>query len=452
MEKQHFHHALKVHADVCIGCSHCMRVCPTEAIRVWNGTADINSNRCVDCGDCYRVCPVSAIYVEHDDLASIFKYKARVALVPSVLIGQFPEKVKTSQIYNVLYELGFTHVVEVEQGVDIVAEAYNEYTAKPESGPLISTFCPAIVRLIQVRFPSLLENLVLINPPSDITAVYYKKKLQEEGFKESEIGIFYVTPCAAKIAAVKSPEGEDESKIDGVINMNFIYDRIYRTISNQKVDEAISSDMGKLSSKSILWSLTNGEAPYMNGRSLAVDGITNVIEFLEMVENDEEETIDFLELRACDESCAGGILVSGNRFLTIERLRKRAERIEKADSSLAEERLADMAKHKDDILGVNHLKEIKARSIILDQDLGVALDKMKKSRKLLSFLPGFDCGACGAPTCKALAEDIAQKNATLSHCVFMQRVMEKHHRLSPEHAIRIIERIWGRNRLNKDPK
>ncbi len=63
---------------------------------------------------------------------------------------------------------------------------------------------------------------------------------------------------------------------------------------------------------------------HSNGRALAIDGIKNVNEFLENIENEKFDKIDFLELRACDESCAGGILISGNRFLTVERLKNRA--------------------------------------------------------------------------------------------------------------------------------
>jgi len=74
----------------------------------------------------------------------------------------------------------------------------------------------------------------------------------------------------------------------------------------------------------ITWSLTRGEAQYVKGRSFAVDGIVNVCDFLEKIENDEIQDVDFLELRACDESCAGGILCTKNRFLTIESLYKRA--------------------------------------------------------------------------------------------------------------------------------
>ena len=41
-------------------------------------------------------------------------------------------------------------------------------------------------------------------------------------------------------------------------------------------------------------------------------------------ENDEVEDVDFLELRACDQSCPGGILTADNRFLICERIFARA--------------------------------------------------------------------------------------------------------------------------------
>ena len=68
----------------------------------------------------------------------------------------------------------------------------------------------------------------------------------------------------------------------------------------------------------------------------------------------------------------------------------------------------------------------------------------------MCFLPGFDCGVCGAPTCQALAEDIAKGESQMSHCLFLQRVMERNKKLSPEHAFSIIEEIWGENRLDKN--
>jgi Fe-S-cluster-containing hydrogenase component 2 len=127
MKNTDFHHALKILKDVCTGCTHCMNICPTEAIRVKDGKAELISNRCVDCGFCFRVCPVNAIIVEQDDFNRIFEYKVRVALVPAVLTGQFPENVSTRQIHSELMELGFTHICEVEQGVEVLHEAMMEY-------------------------------------------------------------------------------------------------------------------------------------------------------------------------------------------------------------------------------------------------------------------------------------------------------------------------------------
>jgi Fe-S-cluster-containing hydrogenase component 2 len=109
-----FHHALKVVDEVCIGCTHCISVCPTQAIRVRKGKAAIIDNRCIDCGECYKACPVSAFIVEQDDLQMIYNYPVRVVLLPGVLIGQFPEKIETSRIYAALKEIGFTHIYEVE--------------------------------------------------------------------------------------------------------------------------------------------------------------------------------------------------------------------------------------------------------------------------------------------------------------------------------------------------
>ena len=208
-----FHHALTVQNDLCIGCTHCMTVCPTQAIRVRKGKALIIGNRCVDCGECYKACPVSAITIEQDDLEMIFRFPVRVILIPSVLVGQFPRKIMTSGIYKALKEIGFTHVYEVENSVDMVVHAGRQHMLEQKKRPVISSFCPAIIRLIQVKFPSLVENIMKVHPPIDITATYYREKLKLSGIPGEQIGLFYATPCAAKIAAVKSPVGEIKSAV-----------------------------------------------------------------------------------------------------------------------------------------------------------------------------------------------------------------------------------------------
>jgi len=442
-----FHHALRVNESDCTGCTHCMTVCPTRAIRVRNGKARIIANRCVDCGECYKACPVSAISVEQDDLEMIFRFEARVILIPSILIGQFSHKIPASSIYSALKEIGFTHVFQVENTVDMVLDAYNEYRTKNDVRPLISSFCPAIVRLIQVRFPSLVDNIVRVNPPIDMSALYYLEHLKASGIPGEKIGLFYATPCAAKIAAIKSPVRETESIITGVINMNFLYNKIQKYLQNHSSEKIMPVTDDLLNSRGILWSLTRGEAVHCDRRALAVDGIRNVTEILENVENDKLGSVEFLELRACDESCAGGILMTGNRFLTVERLRKLASehaRSEEDNDKKLTDRFINIRDH-------SYLGNIEPRNIEkLDEDMEVALKKMSRKRRMMCFLPGFDCGACGAPDCQTLAEDIVQGRAQISHCVFMQQQLVNQNLMSNEKAFKITGEIWGNERLEKN--
>jgi iron only hydrogenase large subunit-like protein len=417
-----------------------MTVCPTQAIRVRNGKAIIIEERCVDCGNCCKACPVSAILIEQDDFEEIFKFPVRIALLPSVLIGQFPSRIKTEEIYRGLKSLGFTHIYEIDGVVDLVQQGYDTFIdTQREEKPAISTFCPAIVRLIQVRFPSLVDHLVRVKPPSDIAAIYYRKKMEAEGIDPGNIGIFYVTPCAAKIASIKSPIGEESSAVDGVINMEYLYNKLLHLIANNEFDKEGQALNQKISSKGILWSLTGGESKHQQGRCLAVDGMANVTEFLDRLEESEESNIDFLELRACDEGCAGGVLISGNRFLTVERLNRRAALHENESSALKLE-----AQFNETLYG---LDKIHARSILaLDPDRKKAIEKMNRVEELLKVLPGIDCAACGSPTCRSLAQDIVQERASLKMCIFLQELYIRDKRLSMEEADAINGQIWGKDR------
>ncbi|HYQ58668.1 MAG TPA: [Fe-Fe] hydrogenase large subunit C-terminal domain-containing protein, partial [Draconibacterium sp.] len=323
------YHAIKVDPQKCMGCTHCMKVCPTEAIRIKGGLATINADRCVDCGNCLRACPVDAFYVNHDSLEQLKNYKYRVVLFPSLLIGQFPEIYTEGKIYEALLRLGFTHIFEVEQPISFLIDEIKDAVATASHKPLISSFCPAIVRLIQSRYPSLVENVVPLKAPHDLAAHYAISILNKKGIKRDEIGIFYISPCSAKMAAVKRPLGEKESIVDGLINMNDMYNHILKVIDKEEKEDT-SALRKNLTHDGIVWSLPRGEARHFKRNSMAVDGIHNVVKILERMENDEVPVIDFLELKSCHQGCAGGILLTGNRFLTVERLQKRAKRYPKA--------------------------------------------------------------------------------------------------------------------------
>jgi iron only hydrogenase large subunit-like protein len=449
MDSKHFHHALKISDELCIGCSHCMNVCPTEAIRVRNGIAILYENRCVDCGECFKACPVSAIFIDQDDFNRIQAFKYRIALVPTVFFGQFPEEISHNQIYTAILANGFTHIYEVEMSVDLLANEMKAYAKlHPDNKPMISSFCPAIIRLVQVKFPALAENIMLLKPPLDITALYCRKELSDQGINPAEIGVFYITPCAAKIAAIKSPVGENYSMITGVINMDTLYNKVYKYIRNDKSLKQEIIPTKPLSKKALQWTLTHGEADHVPGRSLAIDEIHNVIEFLEKIENDEIKDIDFLELRACDESCAGGVLLSANRFLVAERLR--AYKTETDSKSALNE---GIEKYTDYLQRRISIQKISPRSMMnLDENMEEAMRKMDKSSQMLQCLPLTDCGACGSPNCQAFANDIALGEADIRQCIFIQKNREQTGELTPDESLEMLKSIWGNDKFFKHRK
>ncbi len=53
----------KITSEKCTGCGICTDVCPTEAIIIENGKAEITLG-CIDCGACPRVCPEGSIKMQ----------------------------------------------------------------------------------------------------------------------------------------------------------------------------------------------------------------------------------------------------------------------------------------------------------------------------------------------------------------------------------------------------
>ena len=96
--EQSFHHTLTIDEELCQGCTHCMKRCPTQAIRITGGKAHVDSERCIDCGQCMAVCPHHAIILQQSDLEHIYAYTHRVAIVPAMLFGQFDDSVACADI------------------------------------------------------------------------------------------------------------------------------------------------------------------------------------------------------------------------------------------------------------------------------------------------------------------------------------------------------------------
>ena len=449
MKKDSLYHAIHIDTNKCIGCSHCVKVCPTEALHIWDGHSNLNPERCIDCDECYRVCPVGAIQVEDDGLSQIENFTTKVALIPSVFMGQFPIHVKAREVFKVIQELGFTYVYEVEEGAQHVENLTIEQIESNGKKPLISSFCPAVLRLIQVNFPQFTDNIINLKTAVDITAISIRKQLKNKN--KEDVGVFYFTPCSAKITSLKAPIGEEESVLDGVINMDSIFNKVQAILNNRTI--IAKRDKKEISNNAIkpdhiLWGLTGGEIKNLPGTCLSIDGIKNIISFLDRIETRGCNEIDFLEMKGCDQGCAGGILTPQNRFITAQRLRNR----EHYYNDYYNENPNESPIYHTDCISFDEAttQQIKPRSIVkLDTDPMKALQKMQKTQEISKILPSLDCVACGYPTCKSLTRNIIEGKAELEYCFIYQRKAEEKGELTPEKSKEVLERIWGERKFRK---
>jgi iron only hydrogenase large subunit-like protein len=406
-----YFHSVTLDKDLCKGCTNCIKRCPTEAIRVREGKAKIIDERCIDCGECIRICPHHAKLALTDTLDSIRKYKYPVALPAPSLYAQFNSKVTINYILTGLLELGFYRVEEVARGAEFVSRAINEFFQKSSfPKPAISSACPAVLRLIQVKFPELINQVVPFRSPMETAALLARKTMEKEGYPPEQIGIFFISPCAAKLTAVKNPLGMSQSFVDGVIGFSTIFGALRDKV--KKMQEV--SELQKSTVAGVSWAVIGGESSLISGiRRLSVDGIANVSKVLEEVVMGKLKEVDFIEGLACTGGCVGGPLTVENSFMAKERI-----------NSLVKTGSKHGAKFLDDLDWQNLMwdKEVQPLGVLrLDEDMATAIQKMEDMENLHKNLPGLDCGSCGAPTCRALAEDIVRGQADEVDCVFKLR-------------------------------
>ncbi len=418
-----YFHALQVLEDNCTGCTSCVRVCPTEAIRVRDRKAHIDPNRCVDCGNCVEACTFHAIIPRSDPLDIIKNFRYKVAIPSTSYFGQFTEDVSYEVAKQALYELGFDDVQEEAMVTQFMIDVIRDYIrANRDKRPILSSNCPTVVRLIQLKYPSLLPNLFHQEAPMSILTRFMREKIKEEkGLQDSDIGIFLIVPCVAHVTAVHQPEGAYKHLQDGAFSIGMIYGRVREHIKNlQNHPPQIETYP-----KGLTWALSGVQAELVDCddiRALSVNGIGNVMDILSRVEDHYLDQYDYIVLRSCTNGCVGGCLNVENPFVAMSRIKKMIK--DGVDSEIDVSPLEELYHE-----GEFDVAPLTPRPIMeLDKDIKQAIVKMKKLNEILSSLPGLNCSACGSPTCYALAEDIVQGKATIDDCV----VLLKRHQLEED--------------------
>ncbi len=407
-------HSVTLDLSRCKGCTNCIKRCPTEAIRVREGHAIIKEDMCIDCGECIRLCPYKAKKATYDRFEDFADYKYKIALPAPALYGQFEDIEDVDNILNALLECGFDAVYEVSKAAELVTEHTRRYMKKSDLPmPIISSACPAIVRLISLRFPCLVDNLLPLMPPIEYAARQARKEALEAHpeLSDEDICVLFLSPCPAKISYIKNPLGVNQSAVTGGLAISDFYFKLRSKYRNIEEPKALSTT-GIIG---LNWAGSGGEATsILSDKYLAADGIENCIRILDEIENGSMHDLEFVELNACIGGCVGGTLTVENPFIAKARLRSLRKYL-----PISGNRIEDDEALTPDVFydrGIDN-----NTSCVLSEDRFTAIAKMAEIEEIYKDLPHLDCGSCGAPNCHALAEDIIKNEAKLGDCLIQLR-------------------------------
>lgn len=403
-----YFHSVELEVDKCCGCTNCLKRCPTEAIRIKDGKAHILSERCIDCGECIRVCPHHAKKAHSAELDDIKKFKYKVAIPAPSLYGQFNNLDNVNIVLTGLKAVGFDEIYEVARAAELVSEATRKLVKEGKlKMPVISSACPAIVRLIKIRFPELCENVLPLLAPIEVAAKTARKEaIERTGLESEEIGVFFITPCPAKVTEIHTPNSVEKSACNGAIGISRIYPELTKAMDHLDHVESL----GRSGLIGIGWATSGGEsAGILRDKYLAADGIENVIRILEELEDEHIRDVDFVELNACSGGCVGGVLTVENPYVAQARIQKLRKYLPVTLNHLED---GDMER-----MNWENELQFDANIFRLSDDIVKAMEMMDKMETILKDLPGLDCGSCGSPTCRALAEDIVKGNSKETDCI-----------------------------------
>ena len=417
-ERMEYKHSVSLDLDKCKGCTHCLRRCPTEAIRIRDGHAAINAVQCIDCGECIRVCPYKAKRAICDTLEDLDHSKYLIALPAPSLFGQFINVTDVDYVLQGLLDMGFDDVFEVSRCAEIITEYTRRYMKRRDiPRPAISSACPVVVRLITIRFPSLIDHIVPLMPPIELAGRMAKEEAMKKHpeLKKEDIKTVFISPCPAKFSWVKNGDKEDDVPcVDYVVAISEVYFKLLNALKPQDTPK-IASETGMIG---LGWASSGGEgSALMNDRYLAADGIENVIRVLDSIEMGSFPSVDFAELDACSGGCVGGVLTVENPYIAQVRLQT-LRRYMPVSLNHVPRQIGDVDVP-EDILTVKPATFSNVSALNVSRLESIRM--MADIENIHESLPALDCGSCGAPTCRAFAEDVVKGEAHIDECIVHMR-------------------------------
>ena len=426
-------HGFRIEQEKCQGCLSCMRVCPTHAIRVKDAKAHYRSESCIDCGVCLPACSRNAICATTTSIEDLSRFKFKVAVPSPVLFGQFPTGITPAQIVDGLIAFGFDAVWDYTVEINLVARAIQRYVDEWKGPtPLISVSCPVVVRLVQVSYPAMVDQLIRVQVAREIAGHEVKRRFAKKlGLREDEIAAIYISPCQAKTISILQPAEGVVSNLDGALGFHDVYNSVLACASLKKGEGNKSARPIIRNSGFVRLHVSEGIGRLVQQhRYLRVTGLSNIIQVFNDIEQGKLRNVGFLEAHTCWNGCAGGNLTVANVYvagITLRSLSKTLPEMDATTEAEVERRFPT--------------EDFSLKAPIRPRAVRGTADSLKErvhmrqiADEVVATLPGLNCGLCGAPTCKELARDVSMGDASKDDCVFLS-----------ERRMQDLQRLYVRN-------
>lgn len=379
--------------EKCQKCMACIRVCPTEAIFMQNQRIEIQKDKCINCGDCLRACEHQGLQAKGSTLEDLNQYEKTIALISPAAFGECESLEEISTLLETIKQFGFDEVVELSEYEGLLYQFIRENCLDKDEGYVISSFCPVINRLIALKYPILLESIIPMDYAAEIAAKHLKS--QNEGIN---VGVFLLCECVSKLALGEYPYGNKHTSIDHSVSLVDLFPRIVKS----RVDQGEAVSLCQEGLLNILYDIDTQEG--YQGHTLVADGLKRAQLALDLAEFNQLKGDPYLWLSNCLHGCVGGNLLWGNPFEATIAYRKHISQANKPaiDIDLTE--------------WINQPVTFDRKVI---KSLKQRLSDYEKIQVISEQLPGYDCGACGYPSCRILAEEVLAKNAQVSDCVIL---------------------------------
>ncbi len=306
--------------DACQSCPteerNCEKACPLQAItRDDFGKVFINQEKCLGEGHCIQACSFGALAEKSQfvPLISLLKQKNSpvYASIAPAFVGQFGADVTPGKLRSALLKMGFTDVLETALYADLItmkeAFEFDEHVKTDQDFMFTSCCCPVWIKLIENKFPDLMEHISPSVSPMIASARVIKQF-------EPDAKVVFIGPCIAKKSEALLPDVK--GAIDYVMTFQELATIFEATgihpADQEENEKAVASWGGRVYAytggvSSAVATTLEKLIPHKVQKlvSLKVDGIPDCQKLLEQIRSGQF-TANFIEGMACKGGCVGG--------------------------------------------------------------------------------------------------------------------------------------------------